>query len=345
MRRLPIFFLLDVSESMIGDDLRSLESGVAEIVRNLRGDAHALETVHLAVIGFAGKAKMLTPLMDLVSFYPPRLPVGSGTSLGAGLTVLMNEIDRCVVRRSATVRGDYRPVVYLMTDGRPTDDVLPAIQRWKQHYAKRATLVAIAIGEQADLTVLHELTEHVMVFSQENSGDFAAIVRWVSMSISVQSQAVDSGTVSLAKPTQGLMELLQGDLARTRLDDSVVVLQGKCQKTKQPYLLKFKQVPTVPGMRVPGGLFGMVGSFAVGEEYQEWSDPGLLNPTINTDRLIGGAPCPHCSNRYAFATCACSGLHCVAGDGEARCPWCSKVGNYGCATDDQPGSEVSRGLG
>ena len=345
MRRLPIFFLLDVSESMIGDDLRNLEAGVGEIVQNLRADAHALETVHLAVIGFAGKAKMLTPLMDLVSFYPPRLPVGSGTSLGAGLTVVMNEIDRCVVRRSPTTRGDYRPIVYLMTDGRPTDDVKPAIERWQQHYAKRVTLVAIAMGEQADLSVLQQLSEHVMVFSKENSGDFAAVVRWVSMSISVQSQAVDSGTVSLAKPSVGIMELLQGDLARTGIDERVVVLQGKCQKTKQPYLLKFAQVATVPGMRVPGGLFSMVGSFAVTAEYHEWSDPGMLNPTINTDRLVGGAPCPHCSNRYAFATCACGGLHCVAGDGEARCPWCQKVGNYGSASDDQPGAEVARGLG
>lgn len=345
MRRLPIFFLLDVSESMIGDDLRNLEAGVGEIVQNLRADAHALETVHLAVIGFAGKAKMLTPLMDLVSFYPPRLPVGSGTSLGAGMTVLMNEIDRCVVRRSPTTRGDYRPIVYLMTDGRPTDDVKPAIERWQQHYAKRVTLVAIAMGEQADLSVLQQLSEHVMVFSKENSGDFAAVVRWVSMSISVQSQAVDSGTVNLAKPSMGIMELLQGDLARTGIDERVVVLQGKCQKTKQPYLLKFAQVATVPGMRVPGGLFSMVGSFAVTAEYHEWSDPGMLNPTINTDRLVGGAPCPQCSNRYAFATCACGGLHCVAGDGEARCPWCQKVGNYGSASDDQPGAEVARGLG
>lgn len=345
MRRLPIFFLLDVSESMIGDDLRNLESGVGEIVRNLRGDAHALETVHIGVIAFAGRARMLTPLMDLVSFYPPRLPVGSGTNLGAALTVLMDEMDRCVVRRSATVRGDYRPVVYLMTDGRPTDDVGPALRRWQEHYARRATLVAIAIGENADLSVLQQLTEHVMVFSHEHGNDFHSIVRWVTMSISVQSQAVESGTVSLAKPTEDIMELLRGNLAGTQLDDSVVVLQGRCQKTRQPYLLKFRQAPGLNGQRVAGGLYGMVGSYAISNDYFEWSDPNALAPTINTDRVVGGAPCPHCSNRFAFAVCACSGLHCVAGEGAAVCPWCSKTGNYCTADDDQPGSEVTRGLG
>src|SRR4051812_49037518 len=68
MRRLPIFFLLDISESMIGEDLRSLETGVGEIVNSLRSDAHELETVHLSVLAFAGKARTIMPLMDLVSF-------------------------------------------------------------------------------------------------------------------------------------------------------------------------------------------------------------------------------------------------------------------------------------
>lgn len=250
MRRLPIFFLLDVSESMIGDDLRSLEAGVGEIVKNLRGDAHALESVHMAVIAFAGRARMITPLLDLVSFYPPRLPVGGGTNLGAALEVLMDEIDRTVVRRTPTTRGDYRPVVYLMTDGRPTDDVGPAIARWTRDYARRTTLVAVAIGEHADTSVLRQLTDNVLLFSQRQAGDFSEVIRWVTMSISVQSQAVDSGAVSLVKPPEGVLDLLKGSMAKTVLDDKVVVLRGRCSKTKEPYLLKFEQVTVNPELGI-----------------------------------------------------------------------------------------------
>jgi len=344
MRRLPIFFVLDVSESMVGEDLRSLETGVSEIVGSLRGDAHALETVHLSVLAFAGKARVLTPLMDLVSFYAPRLPVGSGTSLGAALNLLMDEIDRKVVRRSVTQKGDYRPFVYLMTDGRPTDDVEPAIQRWSA-YQKRAALVAVAIGEHADTSVLSRLTEHVILFNHRNPGDFEEMIRWVTASISVQSQSVESGTVSLAKTPTGVLDLLKDPLSKTLLDDKVVVLEGKCQRHKVPYLLKFAQLQVPSGMRVEHSMYGIVGAYAVSEDYAAWSDPALVAPTINTSRLLGGAGCPHCANRYAFAVCGCGKLHCIGGDGEATCPWCSKLGRYVIAGDEDPGQDVERGRG
>ena len=67
MRRLPIFFLLDVSESMAGDSLRQLQQGLERLVRSLRTDPHALETVYLSMIAFAGKAKTLTPLIEVAS--------------------------------------------------------------------------------------------------------------------------------------------------------------------------------------------------------------------------------------------------------------------------------------
>ena len=130
MRRLPVFFLLDCSESMVGDNLRKMEEGLQAVVQSLRADPHALETVHISVIAFAGFAKTIVPLVELVSFYPPRLPLGGGTSLGAALDALMGEIDRSVVKTSPERKGDWRPIVYLFTDGRPTDDPGPAIARW-----------------------------------------------------------------------------------------------------------------------------------------------------------------------------------------------------------------------
>ena len=66
MRRLPIFFVLDVSESMVGEPLRRMEEGIDDIVTTLRQDPHSLETVFISLIAFAGKAKAITPLIDLM---------------------------------------------------------------------------------------------------------------------------------------------------------------------------------------------------------------------------------------------------------------------------------------
>ncbi|MDE6230188.1 MAG: VWA domain-containing protein, partial [Muribaculaceae bacterium] len=57
MRRLPIYFLIDVSESMVGTPLREVEQGMRTIIQDLRVDPYALETVFVSIIAFAGKAR------------------------------------------------------------------------------------------------------------------------------------------------------------------------------------------------------------------------------------------------------------------------------------------------
>ena len=94
MRRLPIYFLLDISESMVGDPIEHVQDGMATIIKELKADPFALETVWLSIIGFAGKSKVITPLQDIITFYPPKIPIGGGTSLASGLNELMNAIDR-----------------------------------------------------------------------------------------------------------------------------------------------------------------------------------------------------------------------------------------------------------
>lgn len=85
MRRLPIYFLVDVSESMVGEPIQQVQDGMRMIVQELRTDPYALETAYISVIAFAGKAKSVTPLTELYKFYPPTFPIGGGTSLGAAL--------------------------------------------------------------------------------------------------------------------------------------------------------------------------------------------------------------------------------------------------------------------
>lgn len=348
MRRLPIFFLLDTSESMIGPNIQSLEAGMEEILATLRTDPHALETVHLSVIAFAGRAGVLAPLIDLVRFYPPRLPVGSGTNLPAGLECLIEQIDTQVQRRSATSRGDYKPVVYLMTDGRSTSNTDAIVAKWNAHYRKRVNLIAIAIGSLADTAVLSQLTDNVIRFDQREPGDFDKMIRWVTASISIQSQSVEgASSVSLAK-VDGDLSFLDAAMANTILDDQLVVIPGKCQTTGNEYLLKYLSLdlePNAPEEVRGKGLYLLQGCYAVDASYKKWSDASLAAPVIDSRRLIGGAACPHCPNQYAFALCNCTAVHCVAGDGLSTCPNCGTRAHYAKAKDDSPGQMVERGRG
>ena len=53
MRRLPVYFLVDVSESMVGEPIQQVENGMRQIVQELRTDPYALETAFISVIAFA----------------------------------------------------------------------------------------------------------------------------------------------------------------------------------------------------------------------------------------------------------------------------------------------------
>ena len=50
MRRLPIYFLIDVSESMVGDPISEVQDGIATIIQELKTDPRALETVWISIV-------------------------------------------------------------------------------------------------------------------------------------------------------------------------------------------------------------------------------------------------------------------------------------------------------
>ena len=143
MRRLPIYFLIDVSESMIGEPIEQVQEGIATIIKELRTDPYALETVYVSIIVFAGKAQKITPLIELFNFYPPKLPIGGGTSLGNAMNFLMNDFDSSLQKTTPEIKGDWKPIIFLFTDGNPTDKYETAFDKWNQKYKSKSNLVVI----------------------------------------------------------------------------------------------------------------------------------------------------------------------------------------------------------
>jgi len=349
MRRLPIFLMLDVSESMVGDNLRQLQQGLERLVTKLRTDPHALETVYLSTIVFAGKPRTLTPLTELVFFYPPRLPVGSGTSLGAGLMHLMDEIDRNVVKSTSEKKGDWKPVVYLMTDGKPTDDTSKALERWKAQYASKVTLVAIGIGKHAALGTLRQLTENVIQLDTNSEEDFKRFVDWVTMSVVAQSRSVSMSNVegvNLAKLDDSIMKKIGDIVDAAVVDEDIVVLTGQCSNNKLPYLIKYERIQNqlqLEGHAFKIDQFNLTGVYPMEKDYYDYSDQRALVSTVSSDALIGSPGCPHCGNPIGFAMCACGQIMCLKGPGSATCPACNTEGNFGYCEGD--GFDVNRSRG
>jgi uncharacterized protein YegL len=174
---------------MTGEPIEAVKTGVQTLVSTLRQDPYALETAYLSVITFDSTAKQLMPLTELALFQTPDLVASGTTSFGEALTLLADKVDSEVARSTAEVKGDWKPLVFIMTDGSPTDDWKAGVERLKT--ARTGIIVACAAGQGADNSILQQLTEVVVQLDTADSGTIKAFFKWVSGSIAASSQKVD----------------------------------------------------------------------------------------------------------------------------------------------------------
>jgi len=201
MRRLPVYLLLDTSGSMSGEPIEAVKNGVQIMISSLRQNPQAIETAFLSVITFDSKAEQIIPLTDLASFQMVDIRATGVTALGDALKLVSSKIDSEVAKTTTEQKGDWKPLVFIMTDGIPTDDWQSGLNEFKKR--KVAFTVACAAGSGADTNILKQITENVVSLDTADSASIGKFFQWVTASIGVSSTKVeDSG-----KEITGLNEL------------------------------------------------------------------------------------------------------------------------------------------
>ena len=182
MRRLPIYLVVDTSDSMTGEAMDSVCNGIQELLNVLQKDPGAVDTAYVSLITYGGKADQVVPLIDLPSFELPVLNAGGECRLGAALDLLCECRGREVVKTTSERKGDYKPYVFIFTSGMSDDDIGPAADRL--HSLRWECIASLVTSDGVDNTLLNRISPgNIVSLERADAPELAAFFRWYDDSV------------------------------------------------------------------------------------------------------------------------------------------------------------------
>lgn len=193
IRRLPVYLLLDCSGSMAGAPIEAVRRGVELFAQEVQSDPFAQETVHVAVITFDSDARMVTHgLVPIEQFHAPQLSASGSTSLSKALRVLQESLDRDVKPAvKGGEKGDWKPLVFILTDGEPTDErQTPRQEILNRQQRKVLNVITVGCGPYINEQNLKAIAIGPTFRMDNSDASFRTFFQWVSQSVKSVSKAV-----------------------------------------------------------------------------------------------------------------------------------------------------------
>ena len=194
MRRLPVYILVETAGGMRGERIEAVKNGLDVMVSKLRQDPFALESVFISLIKFDRTAEVLLPLtaLELLQIPEIEIPQAAPPHTGEALEFLCSQVEKEIIKSAEGQKGDWRPLLFILTRGVPADKEKFRQQIEKIKSKNFATIVACTAGSRNSEDDLKLLTNHVVHLDTADSSTLTSFFKWVSSSIGVGNLSASS---------------------------------------------------------------------------------------------------------------------------------------------------------
>jgi uncharacterized protein YegL len=180
---------------MKGEAIDAVNSGLKTLFKDLRSNPFALETVFLSVISFNTTAQIVRPFDDLLRTDDLTIEAKGQSNFGLGLELLISELNENVKKSTKDTKGDWKPLVFFMTDGRPSG-------AWKKRLKEFLALkvgkwVICACGMKSNMEIIESMGGSIVILNNKNEQSIHEFFKWVSNSISSHSKSIDQNQTEI----------------------------------------------------------------------------------------------------------------------------------------------------
>lgn len=179
---LACILLVDTSGSMC-NDIDKLNKAINDFKEKTSMDDMAMKRVDVAIIEFNDEAKIIQPFTPVSEMTPIKLEAGGCTAMGEGINLAIDTLKERNRFYASLGTPCFKPWIFMITDGAPTDDIIHAAQRIKEEETKgthgKLKFFALGVGD-ADMDTLANISKRVL---QLSDFDFSGIFNWLSESM------------------------------------------------------------------------------------------------------------------------------------------------------------------